>query len=236
MHGLGTLMNVGLLVGGGLVGLIGRSHIKPRMQETLMVGTGIALMFMATGGVMAKMLQVNASGGIETVGTMMMVASIALGGVIGEIIDINGYIERFGTWLRERTGNAKDKDFINAFVSATCTVCIGAMAVVGSVQDGITGDWSILLAKGVLDAIIVCVMAASMGKGCLFAAIPVALFQGTITLLAALAGPFMTDTALANLSYVGNVLIFCVGVNMVWDKGIRVANLLPALVIACLWP
>ena len=236
MHGLGTLMNVGLLVGGGIVGLVGRSRIKPRMQETLMVGTGIAIMFMSMGSVMAKMLQVNAAGSLDAVGSMMMIVSIAGGGVIGEVIDLNGYIERFGTWLREKTGNARDKDFINAFVSATCTVCIGAMAVVGSIQDGISGDWSILLAKGVLDAIIVCVMAASMGKGCVFSAIPVALFQGTITLLAALAGPFMTETALSNLSYVGNVLIFCVGVNMVWDKGIRVANLLPALIIAGLWP
>ena len=201
-----------------------------------MVGTGIAIMFMSMGSVMAKMLQVNAAGSLDAVGSMMMIVSIAGGGVIGEVIDLNGYIERFGTWLREKTGNARDKDFINAFVSATCTVCIGAMAVVGSIQDGISGDWSILLAKGVLDAIIVCVMAASMGKGCVFSAIPVALFQGTITLLAALAGPFMTETALSNLSYVGNVLIFCVGVNMVWDKGIRVANLLPALVIAGLWP
>ena len=194
MHGLGTLMNVGLLVGGGIVGLLGRSRIKPRMQETLMVGTGIAIMFMSMGSVMAKMLQVNATGGLDSVGSMMMIVSIAGGGVIGEIIDLNGYIERFGTWLREKTGNARDKDFINAFVSATCTVCIGAMAVVGSIQDGISGDWSILLAKGVLDAIIVCVMAASMGKGCVFSAIPVALFQGTITLLAALAGPPTSPT------------------------------------------
>ena len=118
------------------------------------------------------------------------------------------------------------------FVTASLTVCIGAMAVVGSIKDGIEGDISILTTKAILDLIIVMVMTCSLGKGCIFSAIPVAVFQGTITALARLIKPLMTEAASANLSLIGSVLIFCVGVNLVWGKKIKVANLLPSLVFA----
>ena len=130
------------------------------------------------------------------------------------------------------SASASDKGFVNAFVTASLTVCIGAMAIVGSIQDGITGDYSILATKAVLDLIIIMVMSCSLGKGAVFSAIPVAILQGTITALAGLVRPLMTDAALSNLSLLGNVLIFCVGVNLVWGKKIKVANLLPAIVIA----
>ena len=109
------------------------------------------------------------------------------------------------------------------------------MAVVGSIEDGITGDYSILLAKSILDLIIILIMTASLGKGCMFSAIPVGLFQGSITLLAIFLGSFVPAASLENLSLVGNILIFCVGLNLVWDLKIKVANMLPSLVIAMLW-
>ena len=106
------------------------------------------------------------------------------------------------------------------------------MAIVGAIQDGLVGDYSILATKAILDLIIIMVMRCSLGKGAVFSAIPVAIFQGSITALAGLIRPLMTDAALANLSLVGNVLIFCVGVNLIWGKKVKVANLLPAIVIA----
>ena len=106
------------------------------------------------------------------------------------------------------------------------------MAIVGSIQDGLTGDYSILATKAVLDLIIIMVMSSSMGKGAAFSAIPVAVLQGSMTALAGLMRPVMTEGALANLSLVGNVLIFCVGINLVFGKKVKVANLLPAIVIA----
>lgn len=109
------------------------------------------------------------------------------------------------------------------------------MAVVGSIQDGIYGDCSILAAKAALDLIIVLVMTASMGKGCLFSAIPVGIFQGSVTFLSGLIEPFMTETALNNLSLTGSMLIFCVGVNLIWGKKIDVANMLPTLLISMMW-
>ena len=108
------------------------------------------------------------------------------------------------------------------------------MAIVGALQDGISGDWSTLGAKSVLDLIIIMVMTASLGKGCIFSAIPVFLWEGLITLLAGVLRPILTDSAMGYLSLVGNVLIFCVGINLIWGKKIRVANLLPAVLLAVL--
>ena len=133
-----------------------------------------------------------------------------------------------------KTGNARDTGFVNGFVTASLTVCIGAMAIVGALQDGISGDWSTLGAKAVLDLIIVMVMTASLGKGCMFSAIPVFLWEGSLTLLAGFLRPVMTDAAMGYLSLVGNILIFCVGINLIWGKRIRVANLLPAVLLAVL--
>ena len=109
------------------------------------------------------------------------------------------------------------------------------MAVVGSIRDGISGDYSILAAKAVLDFIIILVMTASTGKGCLFSAVPVALFQGLITALSRVIAPLMTPAALDSLSLTGSMLIFCVGINLIWGKKIKVANMLPTLVVAVTW-
>jgi len=174
-------------------------------------------------------------GRLDSQGTMMMIGSFAIGSLIGELINIEHHMERFGEWLKVKTKSTGDGSFVNGFVTTSLTVCIGAMAVVGSIQDGILGDYSTLAAKAVLDLVIVLVMAASMGKGCVFSAIPVFVFQGCITLLARLIQPIMTEAALANLSLVGSIMIFCVGVNLVWGKRIRVANMLPALVVAVAW-
>ena len=172
------------------------------------------------------------SDGLTSGGTMMIVVSFAVGSLIGEWIDLEHRMEQFGNWLKVRTGNGREKMFVDGFVTASLTVCIGAMAVVGAIQDGISGDYSTLLLKAVLDMLIICVMTASMGKGCIFAAIPVGIFQGLITLLARLIQPVMTDRALSNLSLTGSMLIFCVGINLLWEKKLKVANMLPAILIA----
>jgi uncharacterized membrane protein YqgA involved in biofilm formation len=117
-------------------------------------------------------------------------------------------------------------------VTASLTVCIGVMAIVGSIQDGISGDWSTLGAKAILDFLIVMVMTSSLGKGCVFSAIPVLIWEGSLTLLATTIKPLMTELTMSYLSLVGSVLKFCVGLNLVWGKKVRVANLLPAVVLA----
>ncbi len=231
MIGLGTIINTVAIIVGGIIGLFGGKWLKPSIQETVMRANGVCVMFIGIAGVMEKMLRVS-DGKISAEGTMMFIICITLGGVLGELLNIDGLLERFGQWLKTKSGNGSDERFMDGFISATMTVCIGAMAIVGAVQDGLYGDYSTLAAKSVLDFIIVLVMAASLGVGCVFSAIPVAIFQGTFTVLAKVIEPLLTDAALSNLSLVGSALIFCVGLNLIWKKTIRVANLLPSLIFA----
>ena len=232
MPGLGTIVNAAAIVAGGLFGLLCGKFMKPRIQESLTMACGVCVIFLGTAGAMEKMLSAAADGTLSSGGTMTLIASLVLGALIGEIINIEAAMERFGTWLRKISRSEGDGGFVGGFVNASLTVCIGAMAVVGSIQDGILGDHSTLFAKAVLDLIIVMVMTAASGNGCIFSAIPVAIFQGTITALSKLLEPVMTQHALDNLSLVGSVMIFCVGVNLVWGKKFRVANMLPGLVLA----
>ena len=225
----GAIINTAAIVAGGLCGHLFGKLLKDRHQETLTMACGVGTLFLSVAGAMNYMLHNDLLPGG---GSMLIIACLALGGLIGEILNIENWFERFGEWLKKKTGNAKDKQFVNGFVTASLTVCIGAMAIMGSIQDGISGDWSTLGAKSILDLVIVMVMTCSMGKGCAFSAIPVLLWEGGLTLLATVIKPILTGAALGYLSLVGSVLIFCVGVNLVWGKKIRVANLLPAVILA----
>lgn len=231
MVGLGTIINSAAIIVGGVFGHLFGKILNERIQDSLQKASGICVLFIGIAGAMEGMLKLSGSS-LSAGRSMLIVASLALGALVGEILNIEHGFERFGEWLKVKTGNAKDKSFVEGFVTASLTVCIGAMAVVGSIKDGISGDYSILVTKAILDLIIITVMTCSLGKGCAFSAIPVAVFQGFITALARLIKPLMTDGALANLSLIGSILIFCVGVNLVWDKRIKVANLLPSLVFA----
>ena len=231
MIGLGTLINVALILVGGTVGLFGGRLIAPHVQKGLLKATGVSVIFIGLAGALEGMLSIS-NDELVSDGTAVVVASLALGTLIGELLNIDAALERFGVWLRRVSGNNENKRFLDAFLTATFTVCIGAMAVVGSIQDGILGDWSTLALKGVLDALIIAAMAASMGVGCLFSAIPVGILQGSVTVLARAIEPIMTDAALANLSMVGSILIFCVGVNLVHERTFNTANMLPAVVVA----
>lgn len=231
MIGLGTLINAAAIVVGGVAGHFFGRFLSERCQDTLSKTCGVSVLFIGIAGAVEEMFTIS-DGALSSGGTMLLVLSLAIGALIGELINIEGLFERFGEWLKVKTGNAKDKQFVHAFVTASLTVCIGAMAIVGAIRDGLAGDSSILVTKSILDLIIIVVMTASMGKGCAFSAIPVLVLEGVITILAKLISPIMTDAALSNISLVGSVMIFCVGVNLVWGKTIRVANLLPSLVLA----
>ena len=232
MPGLGTLINAAGIIIGGFAGLLFGKLIKPRMQETMTCACGICVIFLGIAGAMEKMLTAHENGTLVSGGTMMVIASIVLGAFVGELLNIEAGLERFGGWLKKVTHSEGDGGFIDGFVNASLTVCIGAMAVVGAIQDGIYGDYSTLTAKAVLDLIIIMIMTSAKGKGCIFSAIPVIVFQGVITVLSRLIEPIMTAPALSNLSLVGSILIFCVGVNLVWGKKVRVANLLPSIVFS----
>lgn len=234
MIGTGTLINVAGILFGGIMGLMFGKLMTKRFQETLTTACGISVLFIGIAGAMEYMLTI-ADGKLSSGSSMMIIGCFILGSLVGELLNIELHLEHFGEWLKLKSGSSRDNQFVEGFVNTSFTVCIGAMAVVGAIQDGILGDYSILLAKTVLDLIIVMVMTASMGKGCIFSAIPVGIFQGFFTFLARLIEPLMTEAALANLSLTGSMLIFCVGVNLVWGKKVKVANMLPTIVFAVIW-
>ena len=234
MIGLGTFYNALGVVFGGLLGLLIGQRLSEDFHETLLKVTGVAVFVLGIAGTLEKMLVVQGSH-VESHGSMMLILSLVIGTVIGELLKIEEGFERLGTWLKEKTGNQGDSSFVDAFMTTALTICIGAMAVVGAVQDGLTGDTSTLLAKAILDMVIVLVLTVSKGKGAIFTVVPLVIFQGVITLLAHLIAPIMTPQALSNLSLVGSSLILCVGINLIWGKRIKVANLLPAVLIAIIW-
>ena len=169
MPGLGTLINVVLIIVGGLIGLAASSLVTERLQDALLRACGACIVFVGIAGTLQHMLvaTVTEDGTVRlsTTGTMMLVVSMALGTVIGEVINIDARFDDLGKWLRDHTGSSGDPRFVDCFVTASLTLSIGAMAIVGSIQDGLAGDWSTLALKGSFDAIIVCAMKASMGKG-----------------------------------------------------------------------
>ena len=231
MYGLGTLINAAAIILGGILGLLFGKLLKERHQDTLCKTCGISALFIGIAGALEGLLRTE-GGSVVSQNGMLCVICLALGALTGELLNIEEGFERFGAWLKIKTGNARDKQFVDAFVTASLTVCIGAMAIVGAIEDGINGNISILVTKAVLDLIIIMVMTCSLGKGCAFSAIPVIILQGSVTALSVLIRPLLTEEALLNLSTVGSILIFCVGINLVWGKKIPVANLLPAVLFA----
>lgn len=234
MPGLGTLINVAAIVVGGLLGLLLRSRLSDELQQNLVRVVALCTLFIGIQGTLEQAI-VLSEGAVKMQGTMMAMGSLIAGTLIGSWLGIEKAIVRLSEWLKAKSGSGGDRQFVTAFVTTSLTVCIGAMAVVGSLRDGIDHDYSVLAAKAILDAVFVMAFSASLGRGCIFSAVPVAVFQGTMTLLAALIAPFLTPAALGNISLVGSMMIFCVGVNIIWGTKFKVADMLPALVIAAAW-
>ena len=234
MPGFGTLLNAAAIIVGGMLGLVFRSKLSAALQENLVRAVALCCLFIGIEGALEQAMMI-VEGGLKTHGTMMVLASFVIGTLIGSWLGIEAAIVKFGQWLKQKTGSETDKQFVTAFVTTSLTVCIGAMAVVGAIEDGVSHKYSILAAKSVMDCVFVMAFAASLGKGCLFSAIPVAVFQGLMTFLATVIEPYLTLQAISNLSLVGSMMIFCVGVNILWETNFRVADMLPALVVAVFW-
>lgn len=231
---MGTLINALAIIAGGLLGLLAGKLIPEKVSETVLKANGAAVIALGLAGVMKQMLVIQ-EGALEIQGTFNMILSLCLGAMIGEWIDLETGLERFGAWLKQKTGSSGDTRFTDAFLTASLTVCIGAMAIVGAIEDGMNGNPSILISKAILDFMIILLMSASMGKGCLFSFVPVVILQGTVTLLASGMRGLFTDAALVGLSLTGNVIISLVGVNLLFGKTVRTANLLPGILLSVLF-
>ena len=223
----GTLVNVvAVLIGSG-IGLMLKRGIPDKYQATIM--QGIALVVGLIGLQMA----------FKTQNMLVVIISMALGGIIGEAINIDKMLKKAGDRLSERLGS-KYGDDGRGFVTASLVYCVGAMAVVGSIQEGLTGDTSTLFAKSALDGLTAIIFGSSMGIGVAFSSISIFVYQGTLTLLAMAFGNILPDSSVTEMTAVGGLLIVGICLLMLEIKEIKVANLLPAIpvaaVIAAFWP
>lgn len=238
MIGTGTVVNVLAIVVGGLIGLLAKGGLKERYQEGIIRSLGLATLFIGAGSALCGMLEIS-QGSLATFATrdtLFMILALALGTGVGEWMDLDGRMERLGIWLKARADRrGGDNQFVQGFVTASLVVCIGAMAIVGSIQDGLSADPSTLYTKSILDFLIVMIFASTYGKGAIFSALPVGVLQGSVTLCAGLLSPVFSPAIIANLSFLGNMLIFCVGVNLCFGPKFRVANMLPALVFGAVF-
>lgn len=236
MVGIGTIVNMIAIIIGSLIGLIVKGGLKKRFQDTIMNALGLAIMFIGISGALQGLLIIK-DNNIETTNIILMIISLAIGGFIGELIDIEEKLERVGMLFKNifKLKEGKGQNFVEGFVTSSLLFCVGAMAIIGSLQDGLIADPTTLFAKSFLDGISSIIFTSTLGIGVLFSAIPLGLYQGGITISAKYIEPFLNETLIMNISFIGSILIFAIGINMVFGKKIKCGNLLPAILIPIIY-
>lgn len=234
MRGLGTIINVLAIVLGAGVGLLFKKGINDRFRTIMTQACGLAVVFIGLAGALEMMLTVE-NGSIVSGQSMLIVISLLLGGLCGELINIEKRLDSIGEKLKSKVKSKGDNQFVEGFVTASLVVCVGAMAICGPIDEALTGDSTTLIIKSVLDCIIVMVFASVYGVGVIFSALAVGIYQGFFTLFGVLISGFMSDALIASFSGIGSILIFAVGINLIWPKKIRVGNFLPALLVPVLY-
>lgn len=225
MTGLGTMVNCAAIIAGCAVGLILKKGFPEKWQETIMYG--VALCIFLIGVEMAQKSQ----------NVVLVIASVVIGSIIGEMLEIQEKLNAFGAWVEKKLLGDRGQDagsFGRGFISASLIFCIGAMAIVGSIEDGLTGNHQILFAKAMLDGILSIIFGANMGAGVALSAVPVGLYQGAITLLASWMQNLLTPEIVREVSAAGGILIMAIGVVQAKLLPIRLANQIPALPVAVL--
>lgn len=218
---LGTIVNALAIILGGLFGILFGQALQDKIKRTVIQGIGLAVLLI--GGSMA----------LETKNPLIVIASLVIGGILGELVDVELRLQHFGQWLEQKLAKkGQTTGFTKAFVTASLIYCVGAMAIMGSLESGLKGDYNILFAKSMLDGISAFVFASSMGIGVLAAAIPVFIYQGAITMTAGLLQGILSSQVIAEMSATGGLLILGIGFNILEFKEIKVGNLLPAIFIA----
>lgn len=224
MIGLGTLVNSGAILAGAAAGLLLRRGLPEKWQESIM--QGVALCIIVIGVQMA----------FKSENIMVVIFSLVLGAIVGEGINIDAKLQSFGEWIGRKLIGGRDAGAAKAigegFVAASLIYCVGAMAIIGSLQDGLKGDTTILFAKSTLDGIIAIILTANLGIGVALSAVSVLFYQGSLTLLAGVLEPVLTASILNEVTATGGVLIMAIGINMLKVVQIRISNLLPAVLWA----
>lgn len=224
----GTIVNAVAIVAGASVGLLFKKGLPKRIEENALKFVGIGVAILGLNGIIDAMITADtATGRLSDEGGILLVLSLAAGGIIGELLNIEDRLNAGGQAIEKRLGA---QGFAKGFVSASMLFCIGAMAIVGAISDGLSHDSSVLFVKATLDGITSIVLAATLGYGVLFSAVAVLVYQGLITLCAGLLAPVLNGTALLDqICMVGYCIVLLIGTNMLGSTKVKTANLLPAM-------
>lgn len=215
----GTIINAAAIIMMGLLGTLMGRGIPEKINHSVMLGLG--LLVAAVG--------IQYTFGAENVAVVAL--SLGIGIILGEVLDLDGKINRFGAWVQHRLTKNSQSSLGAAFVTASLLFCVGAMGILGSIEDGLTGNYQILLLKSVLDAIFSLILGASMGIGVVLSAVPILLYQGGISLAASSIQAFLSDALMSNITALGGVMIAAIGLNMMKVTEIKVSNMLPGLLL-----
>ncbi|MFZ8844998.1 DUF554 domain-containing protein [Thermoflexus sp.] len=219
---VGTLINVATVVAGSGAGLLVGSRLPERIRQTVLSGLG--LMTLVIGMSMA----------LQTRNPLLMLASLLLGGVIGELLGLEERLQALGRYLETRVSghSGEGSAFVKGFVTASLVFCVGPMTILGSIQDGLTGNYTLLAIKATLDGFASLAFSASLGIGVMFAALTVLIYQGALTLGAGLVKAVLTEAMITEMTAVGGTMILGIGLLLLDLKQVRVASFLPGLFIA----
>ena len=225
---LGTIVNALAVIGGCIIGLIVKGRLTEKISNTIMSGLALCVLY------------IGISGALKGEDTLLLIICIAVGALIGEIIDIDKRLNNLGDYIEKKI-NSKKKDkkadkisISEGFVTSSLLFCVGAMAVVGSLESGLQGNHETLFAKSVLDGVSSIIFTSSLGIGVMLSSVVILIYQGSITLLAGVLSGILTDTVISNMSAIGSLLIMGLGTNMLGASKIKVANLLPAIFVPIL--
>ena len=221
---VGVIINVAAVLAGGTLGLLLGGRVPQRLRETIMQGLALCI------------LLIGAQGALETANVLAVIVCMVAGGLLGKALDIEKRLESLGALAERKFAHGgQNGRFAQGFITASLLFCVGAMAVVGSLNAGLTGDNSTLIAKAALDLVTAVFFAAALGPGVLLAAAAVLVYQGAIALMAGWLAPVLTDAIVTEMSAVGGLLIMGLSFNMLGMAKIRVGNLLPAIFLPILY-
>lgn len=232
MIGIGSVVNAAAILICGIIGTVFKGQLPDRFQKTMMQVMGLVVLIIGASGTLQGIFTVNLHQTLERNNIMLLVVSLVIGAIIGELINIDKGMARLGDFMKKKFAkNQHSTHFTEGFVSSVLMFCVGAMAIVGAMEDGLNRNPSTLFAKAVMDGVTTIILASKFGRGVIFSALPVFVYQFSITLLARFVSPYFSPLVIMQLSMVGGILIMAIGMNLLGIKQIKVANMLPALFI-----
>lgn len=234
MPGLGTIVNAIAIFLGASAGLLAKKGLPDRFKSTIMQSLGLSIIIIGISGTLQGIYKMLDSGKLDRQYIMDMILYLVIGSILGELLRIEDALEKLGQWFQNRFAKG-ESTFAKGFVSASLVYCVGAMAIVGALDDGLFHKTDILFAKSILDGISAIVFTSTLGIGVAFSAIPVFVYQGVITLLAGVVKPILSDVVISQMSLVGSILILAIGFNILEFKRIKVGNMLPAILLPVIY-